>query len=222
MILLTNLLIAQEDHFNFNFDVTIGSEKFEYEEIMKGSWGSSSLSWNEDGALYSIGFGHKTTIYTCLNLMGHIGISVPVLKKDPWSIGFRSNVGLGQLFTISKYIFENSTGNEIEPTSEFVNIKAFSLDVSSVGYVRYNIPNLYDDLHIDLYGGYRLLKSYDNYGMPVFGFEFGAEHVTIGFTGHFTKLFYYRELSNGAIEKAKTIQNLGSVSIHYYIGYHKK
>ena len=204
--LLTFLLVfsltgyAQPDHRQVTLEAALGSMHIHYDEIDPGSYGYSNLSWNDDGIVYSNGFQHKITDYSCIAVVPHFGFSLPFVNKDPWSVGARFKLGFGAIIKRSPDV-DFSDAFEAEAAQQ--ERVSGCLTVASNVYLRYNfeqktkIPG-----NALLYLGYRGVLSFERYGTPVIGLEYGINRWSAGVAAHLTHINYYREYSNGEREVA--------------------
>ncbi len=204
-------LNAQLDQFKFDANLSFESVNYSYDEIK-----NNGITYHNGIPLNSTFYNRFVTRYDCLNIMAHIGANVPFIVRNSWSLGFKPTIGYGRLFNYKDpSINMNDVPQKIN--NDDLYIKSSSLDAQACLYLRYNLENkttLYG--HLSVFGGCRYLNSYDNYAMPVFGIEYGQEMWGIDITGYFTKINYYRQLSNGDTEIAKRIYDIASLSAHFY------
>ena len=212
-------IFCQEDVFRWNVDVSCNSVKYKEIDIINYGGGTSSLSWNEHNVINSTSFKKEFTTNNCLNIMGNFGCSVPIFKNKKCSFGIKPSFGVGKLFTVGD---PKVTTSSDTPTYSYDNnakepISCFSLNASFVGYFSINFEDITRDYsRLDFFTGYRILRTTENYGMPVVGVEFGFQDISISVAAYFTQINYYREFSNGDKEISKQIKENGSISIHYY------
>jgi len=205
------LVNAQLDKFKFNANLSFETVNYTYDEIR-----NNGITYYNGIPLNSPFYSRFITRYECLNIMAHFGVHVPFIVKNSWSLGIKPTIGYGRLFNYKDPIIrKNDVPQQIN--NDELYIKSSSIDAQACLYLRYNLENkttLYG--HISIFGGCRYLNSYDNYAMPVFGIEYGQEMWGIDITGYFTRINYYRQLSNGDIEVAKRIYDIASLTAHIY------
>ena len=201
---------AQTESFTVNAGMSFVSQKFMKDEIIKDLVALSNMSWNPNGELYGMGYGHRITTLNCMNLMAHFSLNANLLKKEKISAGINLRTGIGYLFTTSISAYNSNTFEKIS-TSNSAKIQGLTLGVSSSAFVRHNFQLSDYELYIKLNAGINYLKAHDNFLMPQFGLEVGNEVFGVGIDGNFTSLNYYRELSNGDLEIARKSSCIGSI-----------
>lgn len=204
---------CQSDHKQLTIEAPVGYTVIRYDNIDPGSYGYSLSSWNDDGIVYSNGFSHKKTTYKCISVIPHFGFSLPFVNKDPWTIGFRFKLGIGALIKHSSDVDYSDTFQK-----EAAQQKRVSGCVTVVPnfYVRYNFEkNTKIPGNAIFYLGYRGVVTFERYGTPVIGFEYGINRLALGVSAHLTRINYYRKYSNGDREVAYGIYDVGSVYVKY-------
>lgn len=211
---------AQEDRFAFDFDLSFGALNYTTDSIVSTGYSYSNLAWDYDGVVHSGKFAHRVVQYKCISIMPHFGFSVPLLKRDPWSLGLSGSVGIGTVRSLKEpYIL---FGEEVDYPEEWEEkFRSRALDCTAYGYLRYNLQRKsYIFGHVTLYGGIRRMnvsRTIYRYTTPVIGLRIGGDSWAIGWNCHFTKITHYRQLSNGQVEPMLTFSDIGAFSLHYYL-----
>lgn len=212
LVLISFSSVSQEDEFKFNFDVNIGLVSYYYNVIKIDNYYSESQSW--DDTVYNMNPVLETFDYTGMNTMVHFGVHIPIVKKKVFSVGLNPKVGIGRLIQVSPQPSAYINGSGEDPK----RISSGSYDVEAFFYLQYNLYERFL-LHESarLYGGYRFIKSHDNYATPVIGLEYSGEAWSVGLYSHLFRMNYYREFYDGTKELAKRFHEAG-LTINYYFG----
>lgn len=215
LILISSASISQEDEFKLNFDVNMGVVSYYYDVIENNGYSFSSQAW--DDTVHNLNPVHANYSYVGVNALLHFGVHFPIIKKKNISFGFNPKVGIGRLIQISPRpsSYYDYYGYETEDSKR---ISSGSYDVEAFCYLQYNLLERFL-LHesVRLYGGYRFIKSHDNYSTPVIGLEYSGETWSVGAYSHLFRMNYYREFSDGTKELAKRFHEAG-LTLNYYLG----
>lgn len=215
LVVLGSKSWAQYDAFKFNFDLTFGYVKYTYDEVENAPHSYSNMSWSD--TVHSLIYDHQQYRYTGVNAVFHAGLHIPVFKRERVSFGFKPKAGIGRLIQVSPSVSSIGYG-EVDSK----RISSMTYDAELYVYLRFNHqPVLEMDLFTTLFGGYRLLRSNDNYYTPVVGFEFGQKYWAFSVYAHLTQMNYYRQYSDGSTEVAKKFYEFG-MKANLFFGVRKK
>lgn len=160
---------------------------------------------------------HRITYnkYTSISL--NSGFNVPIIKKDPISVGIELNGGVGALIK-RKTVYNVSTSDAIDYQPELLDKpKKLFLYFNSNLYIRYNMTSKYSEYFFAVFGGLRGFSSVETSTVPNFGLRFGSIDWSIEIYGNLTKTQYFRTINQTELELAKEFNILGGVSINYIL-----
>lgn len=221
ILFITNCFasLAQSDRLKFNMDLNLGNITYYFNEIENSGYYFSNVSWND--TVHSLDYQHKE-----YNVMGvtptiHIGLNIPIINNYVFSVGVRPKVGFGRIIQYLPKALDVSNDYGYEEETDPHRISSFSTDVELNAYVKYNFEEKFRmESHITLLGGYRLVNAFDKYSTPMLCLEYGEKFWSIGFYSDLYRMTYYRKLSNGSVELAKSSHEIG-FKVNLFLGKEK-
>lgn len=209
---------AQQKRFQPDWGFSAGYIRYRTDDLSAGTY-YSSLSWNEENELHGTNYVRRIVTYRCANLMLNFGAQVPVWNNGLFTAGLRFNAAMGGMFNaVEVSVKDNGESSSYAP-DELLPLTSLTLDGSLQSYLNVDLSQVSNlNTKLNLYGGYRFLNAYENYGMPVIGLGYETEKYALTFYGYFTEVIYYREFSNGTKEKARSNFDFGALQLRYFIG----
>lgn len=219
--LITLSSYAQKDVAKVNFGIVTGRTNYSYDYIHTGGYSYSSQQWG-DGALHSLSPEHRYVDYYGLNLSFFMGFNIPIVRTQKFSIGLYPGIAAGKVFQI----VPNPNKSYDDYGWEIVDTRAigsFGYCARVLGYARYVIPKRVGEFYdIKLFGGVAFYGYMDKYRIPMAGFEFSVNNFSVGPYVNLGRQKYYRQLSNGDLEVAKSIHEFGFTTSIYIPAKKKK
>lgn len=125
-----------------------------------------------------------------INLVAHVGASVPFYANESWSTGAKLSIGFG---------YQNNRGAA-------QGLSAFLLNTRSYAYYR-NYSSSFD---FSILLGHQFTFTALNSHLMILGFEFGVgEDASLRLYSSLFRYKYYREYTNGILEPALRIGEFG-------------
>lgn len=195
---------AQPEKVSFNVGFSLGMLHYSYDEIQQQGFYFSNQAWFD--TIHSNSYSHSKSSYYGMTIVLNAGIQIPVYRREMFSVGLRPRVGFGSLGQLSpKAPDQTETAENMDPK----RLNSRVLEAALYLYTRFGVNGKYDNTYFTLYGGYRFISSKENYSTPVIGASIGHERWAIGLYAHLFSMNYYRELSNGSKEVAKSFYEFG-------------